>query len=91
MLRSSFLALARMATTISVIFIRGHDGKTQEIEVNRKSLCRDIQLTLCRAFGERFPALQAHLKHGGHVFDDFGQHPFLAAGNGAIFEAMRLH
>ena len=76
-----------MTTTISVRFVRADDGKTHEIEVNRRLLCRDVQRLLCHAFGERFPAMQADLYYQGHLFDDFGQCPFAAAGNGAIFEA----
>jgi hypothetical protein len=60
---------------IAVTF-RSFDGQTYETSVPKLGALRDLQRCLCIVFGSRFPATQANLKVGGHLYDDFADIPF---------------
>ena len=53
-----------------VCFVFG-DRRT-ELSVTEGTQLRHIQEDLCRAFGQRFPAMKATVSVGENVYDDFG-------------------
>ena len=52
------------------------DGYSQELRFPLDIALRDLQQPLCKAFGKRFPAMQANVQIGNLFYDDFIQKPF---------------
>ena len=77
---------AAFPATVTLSFAWGPVVKS--LSVQRSSSLCGVQSVLCRAFGQRFPVMQAYVTCRGEKYDEFSDQPFklLLQGEGIAVE-----